>query len=522
MHYKTTPQQQAFLDLVLHSSASSIRLDAVAGSGKTTTLRQAGGLLPADEVTIALAFNKLTADTMRETFPDHITCRTFNSLGSFVWSKAKGRIKLSNRKMYDITQTLCAEQGLSGWASIQALALKLKSDGVIPIHYEDKVAPCLAPRILDIVGARDLASHHDIVVTDEEIQAAFEVLRRSISQALTTCIDFDDQIYMSTYFAHERYWNPYDNILVDEAQDLSPMQHDFLVRMGAADVTSGLPRDKPASPPARLIIVGDEHQAIYGWRGAMSDSLDQLETRFALVSLPLSVSFRCPPEIVAEAQQYVPHITAWEGKASGSVAHLGKNWTFDDLPESSVVLCRNNAPLFTLAFQLLAANRPAFFSGKDLSYTLVKTIKLLPTGPLEQVLASTARELIGLAEARGKPEIAAKLEDTYDTLEIVRDLSGATTKQDLLVALAHLMRQEYSEDAVELSTIHRAKGKEWPTVTILAPQLMPSKWAIKAQEEGKACATWMLEQERNLAYVAVTRSLNRLQYIDQKPKEEKK
>jgi superfamily I DNA/RNA helicase len=49
-----------------------------------------------------------------------------------------------------------------------------------------------------------------------------------------------------------------------------------------------------------------------------------------------------------------------------------------------------------------------------------------------------------------------------------------------------------------LSTIHKAKGREWSSVFILgANKYMPSKWARKE---------WQMEQETNLEYVADTRS----------------
>jgi superfamily I DNA/RNA helicase len=47
-----------------------------------------------------------------------------------------------------------------------------------------------------------------------------------------------------------------------------------------------------------------------------------------------------------------------------------------------------------------------------------------------------------------------------------------------------------------LSTIHKAKGREWDNVAILAPELSPSRWARQ---------DWQVEQELNLIYVRDTR-----------------
>ena len=57
---------------------------------------------------------------------------------------------------------------------------------------------------------------------------------------------------------------------------------------------------------------------------------------------------------------------------------------------------------------------------------------------------------------------------------------------------------------VTFATIHKSKGLEAPHVVILDEQLMPSKYAKQA---------WQLQQEHNLRYVAITRSLDRLSFV---------
>ena len=57
---------------------------------------------------------------------------------------------------------------------------------------------------------------------------------------------------------------------------------------------------------------------------------------------------------------------------------------------------------------------------------------------------------------------------------------------------------------ITLSTVHKAKGREWRRVAILAPELMPSKWARQ---------DWQQKQEENLMYVARTRAIEHLMYL---------
>jgi DNA helicase-2/ATP-dependent DNA helicase PcrA len=59
---------------------------------------------------------------------------------------------------------------------------------------------------------------------------------------------------------------------------------------------------------------------------------------------------------------------------------------------------------------------------------------------------------------------------------------------------------------VTLSTVHKAKGLEFPTVFILDfDKYMPSKYAKRP---------WQIVQETNLIYVAITRAMERLVYIN--------
>ena len=493
-----TPEQQAFCDEVSQTS-TSIRLDAVAGSGKTFSLVRAAQLIPQSEATIALAFNKKIQLVLADVFPSHIECKTFNGLGSMVWSRAKGRIKLNPRKIGALTSDYCRINDMGDdWASIRALTTQLKSSGIIhPAVLEKAINN---DNEIDYDGIAELAEYHDIQCNKFIAEAALTILLESTKEAMGQCIDFDDQIYMSTYFAPDRVWPKYDNILVDESQDLSEMQHDFLERLMHDDT--------------RLIIVGDPHQAIYGWRGASSASMDILQERFGLKCMPLSVCFRCPPEIVALAQESVPHIKPWEGKASGIVSYP-EEWESSDLKKGSVVLCRNNAPLVALAFRLLEDDIPAYFAGRNLAAGLKKVVDKVGEGSLANALAEWRDSNVDTALANKKYDIADKIEDQYDVLECIRCGRKYENKYELKSGIDYLFRKEYSPDAIELSTIHRSKGKEWDTVYFLNSELIPGRWVSKALEEGKSCGPWMMEQEENLRYVCVTRSLNELIYITQ-------
>lgn len=494
-----TPEQLDFIKQIEEGS-TGIRLDAVAGSGKTTTLLAAAQHISPSQTTIALAFNKKIQEVLEQRFPKHIHCKTFNGLGHTILGRRFGRPKLNARKMGELTSDRVNNSAMSEkWYEIRDLACQMKSAGLCHPDFEDKLK--CETKIADYNSIQELALHYDLTIDDDIIDAAMDVLSMSMVAASTGEIDFDDQIYITTYFTADKYWPKYQNILVDESQDLSYMQHDMVERLMESEVS-------------RLIIVGDPNQAIYGWRGAASSSMNDLEERFKLKRMPLSVCFRCPSQVVTLAQAIVPQIQPKENADPGVIERKGIDWKSTDLEEGSVVLCRNNAPLIALAFDLLRNNRPAYFSGRDIGAGLKKALKQVGEGLLGAALLNWMNENVDKAKAKGHYDKADMIEDTYEVLECIRVSCEARTKNDLIKGIEYLFRVEYSPDVIELSTIHRSKGKEWETVYFLNENLIPGRWILDAYMEGKPSATWMMEQENNLHYVAVTRSLNKLIFIE--------
>ena len=66
---------------------------------------------------------------------------------------------------------------------------------------------------------------------------------------------------------------------------------------------------------------------------------------------------------------------------------------------------------------------------------------------------------------------------------------------------------------ITLSSIHRAKGMEWDHVFWLDEQLIPSRWAIKANEADPDLWGWMMQEEYNISYVCMTRARDTMTFI---------
>ena len=141
-------------------------------------------------------------------------------------------------------------------------------------------------------------------------------------------MDFTDMLYYATQYVHRDDFKQYNVVMLDECQDISPLQFE-VVKMCK-------------TPRGRLIAVGDEKQSIYSFMGSNLDSLQAIKNAPNTVTLPLSMTYRCAQDIVAEACKVFPDgIVAAPGAVKGFVG----DGTFKDAQEGDFILCRNNAPL---------------------------------------------------------------------------------------------------------------------------------------------------------------------------------
>ena len=97
---------------------------------------------------------------------------------------------------------------------------------------------------------------------------------------------------------------------------------------------------------------------------------------WSMDTLNLTTSFRCPAAVTDLAQARAPDMTAPEWAKPGSVTLHG-TWSLASLPDQCTVICRNNAPLFRLAMQLIKARRRPHLAGRDILKQLHSKMKRL-------------------------------------------------------------------------------------------------------------------------------------------------
>jgi len=466
----STPEQAAIIEAI--TTGSHVRVNAYAGCAKTSTIGLAVRAIlmarPSLRI-LCLAFNVSIKKELEASLGPLADVKTLNGLGHSAIGRALGRsITLDADKIYG----LCRAAHFKGddLQTLKALVNEGRMAGILPAGQK----PGLRPDTLEWWKAQALSM--DVPLSDAEVMAvaARAVLKESFDLACRGTIDFTDQIYISAlaFGAFPRY----DLVLVDEAQDLSPLNHRQLAKL-------------PGQP--QLVGVGDRHQAIYAFRGADHASMDNiLSLRPQWEDRALTQTFRCPRAVVSRQHTFIPDFKAAPGNPHGAINDLcAAPWTPSG-GSSAAILCRNNAPLLRLAFQCLSAHVPINFTGRDLTASLKRLyLKLNRKG--DQPLAAVVERCH--AEAAADP----KGGDKYLSLATV--LTNSSSIEDALSFLSQPKR-----NAITLSTGHKAKGLEWDTIFFLEPGLLPDPLPA-ALLDGNA-------QEHNLRYVIETRTKSTLNF----------
>jgi DNA helicase-2/ATP-dependent DNA helicase PcrA len=478
-------QQQAVFDWIQTGRGSAF-VEAVAGAGKTTTLINASRFMTGS-VSSAM-YNKKNATDFQNKLQDsgiassQHKAGTFHAFGFSAWRNSHRKVVVDDKIKKDrIINTLMIP------TQFQTFALNLcslaKQAALGAVH--------------DAGNERhwwDIVEHHDLDLELEDPETAKEGIRWAYKALVQSrkiaheVIDYDDMIYMPIA-TNCRVWQN-DWVLVDEAQDTNPARLALTRKM--------------LRPGGRAIFVGDRHQAIYGFTGADNDAVANIIRDFGCTSLPLTITYRCPKSVVAEARTIVSHITAHETAPEGTVRTIeAGDIQKESLKPEDAILCRNTAPLVKMAFSFIKAGIACHVEGKSIGEGLLKLAgrwKTTSVTVLKDALINYREKQVAKLLMQGKESLAEGLSDRVDTLLVIAE--GCPD-----VACVHKKIKDLFQDdtpTLTLSTVHKSKGREWHRVFLLGRNAyMPSKYARQA---------WQLEQEANLEYVAMTRAQKELIY----------
>jgi DNA helicase II / ATP-dependent DNA helicase PcrA len=505
-----SPQQIAALDWIKTGKGSLI-LNAYAGTGKTSTLMEMAKVIKGQG--FMGAFNKAIAEEFKEKLKRqgsyHVKGSTLHAAGMGAWTRTlPGTVDIAARKVDQIAREYVKG---SEWASKLMPENQRKLAGVIKEAVGFGKQACLGvaypgvPEIGDKKAWEGIIEHFDLdedipsVVEREQFIWACEVVYRESLDLCEKVIDFDDMLLAPLYFKSP--FQKYDWVFIDECQDTN---------MARRLIAFEMMRES-----SRMVAVGDRFQAIYGFAGANADSMDLIETemkkRGEFTELPLSVTYRCPKNVVKLAREWVPKFEAYSENPMGLVTRMHHQDFFEQrFNWDDAILCRNTRPLVGIAERLREQGVACIVeggSGRGLRNLAQKWGEEIPIETfLERLDAYEASE-VAKWESKGKLDKVEYVQDKCATLrDMCQPLVGNGLTMAKVVRKIDLLFGENNQNVLRLCTIHRSKGREWKRVYLIGRnRYMPSPYAVKEHE---------LQSERNLAYVAVTRAKVELVEVD--------
>jgi len=506
--FRPSPYQQAIFDFVRSGTGDGV-VRATAGSGKTTTLVEIAQQLPDDLNACFLAFNAHTAGELKERLPAHVQACTVHALGRRSLLRRFPHLKTKQpegRKSRHLVRRRIKQMELEfgvpehNWPVAEQYLLDLLRFAMANIT-DTKLEEEVAALALEY----NLSPPEDHGVEQQCHREVRHLLRRRYEALREDGIyDFEDMLYLPAVLKLPT--QQFDFVFVDEAQDLSAVQLDVVLRA--------------VKPGGRRLFVGDERQAIYGFTGADADSLSRIVDRTGATTLPLSITYRCPRRHVALAQHLAPEIEAAPSAREGRVFVIREAQLPRWVRAGDLVLCRYTAPLVKQCLVLIRRGIPAVVRGLDLARQLQDISRHLFDRGLSgwqskldaYRITEEARIRLHAASANDAERQVIIRKDLLDSLEFLTAevaRQGAQHAEDLCAYLSTFFSEV--DAPIVFSTIHKAKGKEADRVFLLYPKSMPAVYARTASAaRGEAC----------VQFVALTRARRDLIFVEEEERED--
>jgi superfamily I DNA/RNA helicase len=479
-----TDEQRA----VIESGDQVLKINAVAGSGKTTTLLEYAAR-HRDRRILYLVYNKSVADEVRlkvaERALHHVTVSTIHAL-AYRHTNA-GRFQLEHElnewRLLDGYLPAASRQSkeglLLGWLLKELLNYYLNSshtglDEALLQRYAADTAP--QSHVADLLRGRG----SDLL----------ETMRRVLADMRAGEFPAVHDFYLKL-FQFLRHPLPYDAILVDEAQD-----------------TSGVMLSVVARQPAIQVYVGDTFQQIYGFRYAVN-SLEQISAP----DYRLSRTFRFGDGLARHlsAKLNSAYSLLGEDKCLTISGNKEPTWFGAQLPKDRrpvAVISRSNLALFEACIERLLHTKDRFhFQGGYQSYSFlnrrVASALFLSQGRVDQVQDPLLQRFANFGQFKEFVE-QTQTQSLANIIGLVERFGGKLFDFDR--SIKQRLADPDQADVI-FTTTHKAKGQEYAHVEMLSDDFITRAELRKAsRHESDEGSTVRLVQEVNVYYVAATRA----------------
>ncbi len=492
---KLTQEQ---IDII--NSSGDIKINAVAGSGKTTTVIHYAKTRPDSSRILYLAFNKSVKLEAIKKFSDkglkNVTVETAHSLAyKNVVRQNNYRIRSQGYKTYEITELL----GINGNS-------EKHTEYIIANHINKFVSYFCNSNKHKVQDLNYLDTINDNKAKSF-VKTFYDYIVKQTRIFLHKMNTGEIEITHDFYLKKFQLSNPelhYDYILFDEGQDASPAMLDVFFSQNSTKV-----------------IVGDTHQQIYGWRFAVN-SLEMANFQ----TYNLSTSFRFGQEIANLAKEVLKWKKHIDGEYKLTIKGEGKGEGKgdSDAKKSKAVIARTNLGLLLKAIEYISEHNDIdsiYFEGNINSYTYADDgaslydVLSLYNGKRQHI----RDKLIGQMKDVG--ELSEYIDKTDDIqlsmmVEIVKEYGNNIPKIIKRIKEKHIDSDDKDSASLIFSTVHRCKGMEYDSIQIANDFVSEERLVkIKAEKNSDEIDLAKLNEEINLLYVAVTRANNTI-YIPDK------
>lgn len=328
--------------------------------------------------------------------------------------------------------------------------------------------------------------------------------------------DFIDMVYLPIYFdckptkgmfignkEYSKKVSKIDFILVDEFQDASPIIHKVIEKFSNTF-------------NSRLILVGDPNQSCFGFSGAHSNSMGIAEDYFKCKKLPLNETFRLPESHVKYINDLFGTDIVSKRGIEGKINIITESDMMKYVEPGDMVLSRTNEELYTCFLRLLNNRIPARLIKLDLIRYFDEMFDKIErenpklwmdvyAGIREYVTVQTINYTNKYNAFRAQ-ELIAELNNNAEVLFAYLDFFNPNNRADFFHQLKILMDNNDRSNYVSLLTVHTGKGLESKNVFVLNASQFPY---IRDGMDAEAA-----QQERNVRFVALSRSLETMYLVD--------
>ena len=488
LSFTPTAEQEEILTKFEDPECHFLTIQAKSGSGKTSTLYMLANSTP-DSI-LYLAFNKSMAEEARRKMPGNVECRTLHSI-CYQFLDDSLRHKLSRPEGRYVN--------VAGTGS--EIAKKFKISNLI----DQRGKTLLTRAMIGLMVKQTIAKYEfsdDLHIGKKHFpgQHMSELKRKNINENkfIPEVIKYAKQLWREridpnseTIMTHDTYVKlfelsgqdlGYDIIFGDEFQDVNPAFLSIL---------------RNAEQAKKIVVVGDEYQSIYQFRGSQN-MMKQTATYGA--ELPLSACFRFGEKVADLANTILsdkePLAHPLIGKGYDTVVGSFKS-DMIDFTKPYTIIFRKNLTLLMEAMDRIGDGEEIIINVDTRDFiSMVDSVNALRRGDIDKVKHET---VLPYATWEEFVECADSDPDAKRLLNIV--VSGKAN------TIAHTLRTHRNSPTalVTLTTAHKSKGLEWDQVIVASD--FPSNYDKKSGE-------WvgLEEAERNLLYVAHTRVIKCLQW----------